>query len=406
VTLRHDGDGRVVKRVELESGFSTSKYFLNSTALGGRVITELGGTGQKSKGYVYAGAEVIAEQEGNSVKWLHTNPVTGSRGASFGDGSFTREAEPDPSGADVGTENPFTGTPPPPPDPERPTVQRGAGGGAICYTQGFIIDCAQAGFFSALAGLGSHEGASGMMSGGGLGLTSSGFGDPRTIDGFCSTPLVDCNPAFLDWVYRKGYGNRPSELMYDAGFNQEFWGDSKRSDCADTVDDLVKRAQDHEPIYIADRAAMRIGQKMAMKARTGYSYGFRGGRNNNSLGTTGFRADLIRHGQGADVYLHLYGMAGAVLIGEFKVGTIIDGLPVPRFGGDRNRELNMTGYEVAQAQLDLDIAERDGGKLEAIAEVNDDVAAIDVASNMREFLKGRIDKSTLRDLIFKQLCDY
>jgi hypothetical protein len=54
----------------------------------GSVITELNEQGQKQKGYVYAGGEVLAEQQFNEVRWKHTNPLTGSRGESYANASY------------------------------------------------------------------------------------------------------------------------------------------------------------------------------------------------------------------------------------------------------------------------------------------------------------------------------
>jgi YD repeat-containing protein len=70
--------------------------------LGGRVIAELGYNGEKVKGYVYAGGEVLAKQESNTVSWQHTDPLTGSQGESQSTGSYTQTVEADPMGINVG----------------------------------------------------------------------------------------------------------------------------------------------------------------------------------------------------------------------------------------------------------------------------------------------------------------
>lgn len=92
LTIVNDGNGQQVKRVETQYGnVISTNYYLRSSVLGGKVITELSQSGQKQKGYVFAGEQVLAEQENNAVKWRHENPVTGSRGGSFANGFFQPE---------------------------------------------------------------------------------------------------------------------------------------------------------------------------------------------------------------------------------------------------------------------------------------------------------------------------
>jgi hypothetical protein len=47
--------GRGVKRTETQFGSPTLTYYVRSSALGGKVITELDQSGQKQKSYVFAG---------------------------------------------------------------------------------------------------------------------------------------------------------------------------------------------------------------------------------------------------------------------------------------------------------------------------------------------------------------
>ncbi len=89
----------------------TTVFYLRSTALGGRVIAEIDGSGRKRKGEVYLGGEELAEQEvdggsGNlSVTWKHPDPSRGSFAESFAGGSAARR-ELDPLGQEVGVTNP------------------------------------------------------------------------------------------------------------------------------------------------------------------------------------------------------------------------------------------------------------------------------------------------------------
>jgi len=143
-TQAFDGLGQAIKRnyfidqgTYLESRIS---YYLYSTPLGGKVLTELWGkpgqsvpVGTKIRSYVYAGGAVIAKQENyythSSVEWQHFDDLTGSLAASYyvttNNGNFAARREPDPMGADVGLNDPLQV----PPQPEPGEAQFLAGGG-------------------------------------------------------------------------------------------------------------------------------------------------------------------------------------------------------------------------------------------------------------------------------------
>jgi YD repeat-containing protein len=114
ITADYDGDGRRLKRTAAGEG---TTYFLSSSVLGGRVMVELtsiNGAWRKRRGYVYLGAEMIAEQDSGlfgdrrSVRWLHTDPVTGRRRGTTVNGTVTSLAtEPDPLGVDAGAVDPY-----------------------------------------------------------------------------------------------------------------------------------------------------------------------------------------------------------------------------------------------------------------------------------------------------------
>lgn len=87
-TMLRDGDGRQIKRIDAPPGSSVNTYYLRSSVLDGRIIAELSPTGQKVRGYVFAGDELLATQEFNSVKWMHKDPITGSSGQSIQNGTF------------------------------------------------------------------------------------------------------------------------------------------------------------------------------------------------------------------------------------------------------------------------------------------------------------------------------
>ena len=105
ITQEQDGDRQVVKRVETNP--SSTTYYLHSSVLGGRILTELDAQGQKTKGYVFSGGQLLAKQENNAVKWQHANPLTGSQGESYSNGSYMANLEADPMGVNLGVEGPF-----------------------------------------------------------------------------------------------------------------------------------------------------------------------------------------------------------------------------------------------------------------------------------------------------------
>ncbi len=118
-----DGDGQLLKRVETVFNPIATGYYVRSTVLGGRVITELNQNGQKHKGYVFGGGQLLAEQENNVVTWKYSNPFTGSRGSASSDGYFYGDAELEPMGVNIGFWDPFIELlEGPAPEPFQPTL--------------------------------------------------------------------------------------------------------------------------------------------------------------------------------------------------------------------------------------------------------------------------------------------
>lgn len=121
-TMNYDGDGRRWKTAESvtrydEAGNATTtttsaSYELRSAVLGGQVLVKLDAQGQRQRGYVYLGQEVLAWQKQSgqtqSVVWEHTDAsgaslrVTGQGGAAV----TTESAELDPSGMNAGLKSP------------------------------------------------------------------------------------------------------------------------------------------------------------------------------------------------------------------------------------------------------------------------------------------------------------
>ena len=112
-----DGDGETTKMAETRAingppGFTISKYYLRSTALGGEVIDLLTAAGVKQQGMVFADGGILAKQlkSGSTEKvvWEHTNPATGVIWGTDDTGTLLGREELDPLGANVGWQNPYT----------------------------------------------------------------------------------------------------------------------------------------------------------------------------------------------------------------------------------------------------------------------------------------------------------
>jgi YD repeat-containing protein len=164
VTQDFDGQGQVIKHTDLDQRVT---YYLHSTPLGGKVLTELFGTpggsapvGAKSRGYVYAEGVVVAKQRKGQVdytqslvEWQHQDEVTGSLGVSDSDGIFAVQQEPDPMGVNVGLSAPapsFGGVTNllPRSDGEDEFFYLGFGGGGFpdgkCTMDGVDVGCSMA----------------------------------------------------------------------------------------------------------------------------------------------------------------------------------------------------------------------------------------------------------------------
>jgi hypothetical protein len=115
--MAYDGAGLVAKQtdtrqVDSNAPSSSSTYFLHSTVLGGRVVTEYDSSVVRQHSYVYAEGEIIAEQRRNGdgsmpLLWLQTNPVVGDQVATDSAGKVGSRTVLDPMGTDVGDSDPF-----------------------------------------------------------------------------------------------------------------------------------------------------------------------------------------------------------------------------------------------------------------------------------------------------------
>ncbi len=122
-TETHDGDGVGVKSVTTSqqnggTPVTTATFYLRSTVLGGRTISEYDSAGTRQKAYVYAGGELLAQQEriidpitgGSTTRlfWQHNNPLNGDGLITDFQGTNLGRITVDPTGVDLGDSDPFS----------------------------------------------------------------------------------------------------------------------------------------------------------------------------------------------------------------------------------------------------------------------------------------------------------
>ncbi|MDQ1638475.1 MAG: hypothetical protein QOF62_1814 [Pyrinomonadaceae bacterium] len=154
-TYTFDGDGQALKTVLTTPSShggtrTTTVYYLYSSVLG-LAVAELNNTGLKTKRYVYAGAQKIAEESyAGTLTWSHAEPVTGSRGDSTSGGFYIPKAEFNADGINVGFSAPeSTGFDSPDPIARWGNVGLGSSCSVgnlncvTCYLDQFEHDCGQ-----------------------------------------------------------------------------------------------------------------------------------------------------------------------------------------------------------------------------------------------------------------------
>jgi len=97
LTQSYDGNGLRVAKIE--SGVTT--YYLRSSVLGGQVVAEMSSSGALTRGYLYAGGQMLAVQQQSSVYWPHQDPVTKSQRVTDVNGTVVSTVELDPWGGDT-----------------------------------------------------------------------------------------------------------------------------------------------------------------------------------------------------------------------------------------------------------------------------------------------------------------
>jgi YD repeat-containing protein len=108
--IKYDGNGQPIQQTAIRPVMNhlttTRTYFLRATPMNSAVIADLNVSGNKTKGYVYAGKRPIAESLSTFVNWIHENPVTGSKGQSGSSGVFGATEELNAAGVNVGLSEP------------------------------------------------------------------------------------------------------------------------------------------------------------------------------------------------------------------------------------------------------------------------------------------------------------
>jgi len=140
----YDGDG--LRVYEVASGATT--YYLRSSVLGGTIIEELNGSGQKTAGYVsLPGGQLLATQTSvfePTVIWKHNTPAGTTEYTMNTANTAVGRAEFDPLGANISLEQP----PEPPPSPDEGELGPGYSGGIMGQRwsdffnldSGFVVD--------------------------------------------------------------------------------------------------------------------------------------------------------------------------------------------------------------------------------------------------------------------------
>jgi RHS repeat-associated protein len=100
ISQSYDGDGLRLRKVQ--NGATT--YYLRSSILGGQVVAEISGSGNWTRGYVYAGGKLLAVQQ-SGVFWVHEDPITKSKRVTDANGNVVSSIELDPWGADTTRSN-------------------------------------------------------------------------------------------------------------------------------------------------------------------------------------------------------------------------------------------------------------------------------------------------------------
>lgn len=150
----YDGDGMGIRHSatrQTSGGAPTTDttYYLRSSLLGGRTVSQYGASGARLNTFAWAWGEVLAVSANTSSLppyWVHLNPVTGDTKGTNETGRLVSSTHLDPDGVDAGESDPFAGAAGDPglggPAPEDMVAKLMPGyEGAECTMDGVLVGC-------------------------------------------------------------------------------------------------------------------------------------------------------------------------------------------------------------------------------------------------------------------------
>jgi hypothetical protein len=452
LSYAYDGDGFTVKEVRTsppQQGvpanlLNYATYFVRSTVLGGKVVMELDGSGQRKWDYIYgAGGALLAEHnptgqempghkfgprdipaqpqgdyvpfipaQPNRVLWRHMDPHGAMAWTTRTDGSLIRQnvqnsytnyeiQETDLEGNIVDYRlitfgialnqsvqllsgltfiSPYLGN----------TFNPGAG----CTIDGIEAPCSTAiSFANSAAGaiqLGDILPTPTTFPRNTTSISWGALGD-LLLSKLPSTGIVNADPITPPFAS----GFLPSQQVGNSRGD-----DYNRSFCGQFVDDLIWTA--------VDNSAYEAGRRLLLKARQYATNG--GGR--DQAGWESFKDHLTAGTQQGQVYQHILGHAGASLIGD---NCILPGCLLYKFPGLPDGMRASTGTELSMLTLaqDHDQLAHPTARhtpAEAQAEIDDDNAGIWIADQLRgitntqsKFTRNQFDN--VRAQISDRICN-
>jgi len=222
-TQTYDGDSQVVRSTEqqTQSGFlvkNITSYYLRSSVLGGRTITEYDAAGARHISYTYAGGGVLTEttktyNDAPWQQWRHTNPVTGDAVNTDTQGKQTGLTRLDPAGTNVGESDPF--------------IDTGGGGGGGGESP---VEADRVGLVPIGAGWGGGGGGSSGMRCNldGVEIGCGWVMQMMDIGAAAQCPNNDCGPRHNPNRDGQGRGGWETLYLFHAGFSYHPLGPSAR----------------------------------------------------------------------------------------------------------------------------------------------------------------------------------
>ena len=198
---------------------TTTSYYLRSSVLGGRTVTEYDAAGARHISYTYAGGGVLTEttktyNDAPWQQWRHTNPVTGDAVNTDTQGKQTGLTRLDPAGTNVGESDPF--------------IDTGGGGGGGAESP---VEADRVGLVPIEAGWGGGGGSSGMRCNlDGVEIGCGWVSQLMGIGAAAQCPNNDCGPRSVTyqgqqtWAFFNAYGDGyqgyvPSTARYTGNGN-------------------------------------------------------------------------------------------------------------------------------------------------------------------------------------------